>query len=439
MLLARPFGGGVAGQVHMHERSIGNQAALWLPARRATDFTGNEPEGHNGQDADPARSTARRAGAGVSWDFNRIPIFPPDQASEPEAPVSPGALLQHVPITLQAKLLVGAVDDPLEREADGIADQVVRSLASTSASPPKFCVTPSGQPVPGRPVAAAADESYLAAATPALVGEVLARPGRPLDGESREAFGSRFGCDFSDVRVHTDAAAATSTRALNASAYTVGYAIVFGEGKFNQRSPEGLRLLAHELAHVTQQTSLPRLVQSRDGGTPHRRAGNPIPSKATPSGSTAGVAATRLIQRAPPQPPAPEPDPLILGSTDPAAATESLFHYGDLTGKVTFRSFQSYPRLTDCDTATTVEDAAKYTGTGVRDAVKFKYELKIERGYFAKHFKNVATRDGGFSEFGTDQPIPVKYFRKVATLLRAPSGSAPPATQHHGLKPFRFT
>ena len=287
---------------------------------------------------DPARSTARRAAAHVSWDFGGSPIFPPDRANEPEASASPDAAPQHAPITLQPRLLVGAVDDPLEREADGIADHVVRSLASTSASPPRFSTTPSGRSVRGRPVAAAADESRPAAETPALVSTVLARPGRPLDGESREAFGSRFGCDFSAVRVHTDAAAATSTRALNAAAYTVGYAIVFGEGKFNQRSPEGLRLLAHELAHVTQQTGLPRSIQSRDGGTPHHRTVDPIPSEATPSGSTAGVAATRLIQRAPPQPPAPEPDPLIFGSTDPAAATESLFHYGDLTGKETLRS-----------------------------------------------------------------------------------------------------
>ena len=425
MLLARPFGGGAADQLGMHERSIGNRATLRPLAQRAKDFAGNEPDGDNEQYADPANSTARGAMSGVSWNFSRISIFPPGRANEPEAPVSPTAMPQHLPRTLQPKLRVGAVDDPLEREADGIADQVVRSLASTAATPTKFSVTPSGRAVRGRPVAAAAYEPYLAEGTSALVSEVLARPGRPLDGESREAFGSRFDCDFSAVRVHTDAAAATSTRALNASAYTVGNTIVFGEGKYNQRSREGARLLAHELAHVTQQTGL------RDGGTPHRRTGNQIQSKATPSGSTAAVAPTRLIQRAPPQPPAPGPDPLILGSTNPAAETESLFHYGDLTGKETLTSLRSYPRLTNCDIATTVEDAAKYTGTPVRDTVKYKYELKIERGHFAKYFKNAGTRNG-FSEFSTDQPIPVKYFRKIATLLRTPPGGAPPTSAGGG-------
>ena len=106
-----------------------------------------------------------------------------------------------------------------------------------------------------------------------------------------------------------------------------------------------------------------------------------------------------------------------------------LFHYGDLTGKDTMRSTRGYARLTDCDIAESVEDAAKYTGTPVRDTVKYKYELKIERSYFQKNFKNVGTR-GGFSEYGTDQPIPVKYFRKIATLLRGPppGGTAPAVT-----------
>jgi hypothetical protein len=181
-----------------------------------------------------------------------------------------------------------------------------------------------------------------------------------------------------------------------------------------------------------QQTGLSRSVHPRDGGTSHPLHGNPIQSQARPAISAASVAPTRLIQRAPPQlPPGPAIDPLILGSTDPAAETESLFHYGDLTGQETMRSFRSYPRLTDCDIATTVEEAAKYTGTPVRDTVKFKYELKIERGYFAKYFKNTGTRNG-YSEFGTDQPIPVKFFRKVATLLRGPSGGAPPSSAGGG-------
>ena len=216
------------------------------------------------------------------------------------------------------------------------------------------------------------------------------------------------------MRLHTDAAAATSARALNASAYTVGDSIVFGEGQFNQRSPEGRRLLAHELVHVRQQTQ-------------QHLPGNAIHAQATPFGSTAAVAPARLIQRAPPQvPPTPAPGPPILGSTDPAAETESLFHYGDLTGRETLESFQRFPRLTDYNLGTTVDEVAKFTGSPVRPTLKFKYELKIEKGYFAKNFKKIAGTRSGYSEFGTDKPIPVRFFRKVATLLRGPSGGVPP-------------
>jgi outer membrane protein OmpA-like peptidoglycan-associated protein len=63
----------------------------------------------------------------------------------------------------------------------------------------------------------------------------------------------RFGHDFSQVRVHADARAADSARALNALAYTVGQDTVFGAGRYAPGTAEGRRLLAHELAHVLQQ------------------------------------------------------------------------------------------------------------------------------------------------------------------------------------------
>jgi hypothetical protein len=65
----------------------------------------------------------------------------------------------------------------------------------------------------------------------------------------------RFGHDFGRVRVHTDASAAQSAQAVNAQAYTVGRDVVFGAGRYAPSSPQGQRLLAHELAHVVQQNS----------------------------------------------------------------------------------------------------------------------------------------------------------------------------------------
>jgi hypothetical protein len=63
-----------------------------------------------------------------------------------------------------------------------------------------------------------------------------------------------FGYDFSRVRVHTGAAAEQSARAVNAQAYTLGCDVVFGEGSFSPNSMSGRYLLAHELAHVVQQS-----------------------------------------------------------------------------------------------------------------------------------------------------------------------------------------
>src|SRR6266702_4940078 len=88
---------------------------------------------------------------------------------------------------------------------------------------------------------------------PPIVHEVLHSPGQPLDVGTRAFNEPRFGHDFSQVRVHTDARAAESARAVNAQAYTVGPDIAFRSGRYAPRTGEGQRLVAHELAHVVQQ------------------------------------------------------------------------------------------------------------------------------------------------------------------------------------------
>ncbi len=91
------------------------------------------------------------------------------------------------------------------------------------------------------------------AEVPPIVHDVLRSPGQPLDPPTREFMESRFGHDFSRVRVHTDAKAAESARAVSALAYTLGRGIVFGAGHYAPTTQEGKRLLAHELAHAVQQ------------------------------------------------------------------------------------------------------------------------------------------------------------------------------------------
>lgn len=81
--------------------------------------------------------------------------------------------------------------------------------------------------------------------------------GSGLDTPTREAMEARFGADFGDVRVHTDATASRSAEAVGANAYTVGTDIAFRSGHFDPGSPTGQRTLAHELTHVIQQKSGP--------------------------------------------------------------------------------------------------------------------------------------------------------------------------------------
>jgi uncharacterized protein DUF4157 len=81
--------------------------------------------------------------------------------------------------------------------------------------------------------------------------------GTALDEGTRSSMESRFGEDFGDVRIHTDAQASASAEAVGANAYTVGNEIAFRSGHFDASSPTGQRTLAHELSHVVQQRSGP--------------------------------------------------------------------------------------------------------------------------------------------------------------------------------------
>uniref|UniRef100_UPI0035BC2596 eCIS core domain-containing protein n=1 Tax=Sphingomonas sp. TaxID=28214 RepID=UPI0035BC2596 len=87
----------------------------------------------------------------------------------------------------------------------------------------------------------------------ALAG-VSASAGQPLDRATRAEMEPLFGHDFGRVRVHTHAAAAGAAQAIGARAYTVGHHVAFGAMRHDPASAAGRRLLAHELAHVVQQS-----------------------------------------------------------------------------------------------------------------------------------------------------------------------------------------
>jgi Domain of unknown function (DUF4157)/Putative peptidoglycan binding domain len=124
--------------------------------------------------------------------------------------------------------------------------------------------------------------------TRVIPAEIVSSAGRPLDPRTRSLVEERFGHDFQAVRVHTDARAASSARAIGAAAYTVGEHIVFGSTEFAPTPGRGLEVLAHELTHVVQQRVRPASASEHEGvggdeseeleaRTAASRAGNPSP------------------------------------------------------------------------------------------------------------------------------------------------------------------
>jgi len=145
---------------------------------------------------------------------------------------------------------------------------------------------------------------------PPVVHEVLRSPGQPLDLKTRGFMESRFGHDFSQVRVHTDGKAAESAASVYASAYTVGDHLVFNQAKYSPNTYDGRQLIAHELTHVVQQSSGTALPpgELRIGGTdtPYERAADntssrimrqnpgPVSARDVPT-----LASTAILQRQP--------------------------------------------------------------------------------------------------------------------------------------------
>lgn len=144
---------------------------------------------------------------------------------------------------VQRKLSIGASNDPLEQEADYVAEQVLgNNFPGVFARP---------LPIIQRHAEQATGASD---AVPHSVERAVSGTGRSLPPLVQKDMETRFGHDFSQVRIHTSEAAAHSARDIQASAYTLGNHIVFNSGKFTPSNTEGKRLLAHELTHVIQQS-----------------------------------------------------------------------------------------------------------------------------------------------------------------------------------------
>jgi hypothetical protein len=154
---------------------------------------------------------------------------------------------------LQTKLSVGPASDPLELEADRVADQVTRHTASSEAGRTAGPGTVARRPGPAAQITSGITGSATHFPAPPSVEQVLSTSGSPLPGAVREDMEQSFGRDFSAVRIHTDASASASARHIGANAYTAGSHVVFAPGQYAPTSSGGRHLLAHELTHVVQQ------------------------------------------------------------------------------------------------------------------------------------------------------------------------------------------
>jgi len=196
----------------------------------------------------PTSAVGNRAHGGIQChlpeSFRKIPLFAP----------------------MQRKLKVGAVDDALEMEADRVAEHVMRTPEPSALR--RKCKDCKQEDENIRRMQRKEAGSGAQAEAPASVDETLAAPGVPLDESARAFFERRFDRDFSHVRIHADANAASSANAVDARAYTVGNHIAFAAGEYNPSNHSGRLLMAHELAHVVQQGASPQQAVRRDDKKP---------------------------------------------------------------------------------------------------------------------------------------------------------------------------
>jgi hypothetical protein len=164
-------------------------------------------------------------------------------------------------------------DSPVEREADQIARSI---LKEDSDSCPHSC--PKSTPAGGSQVMRRA----RGRGRPAVTSVPELGAAHALAPRDQQHFGQRLGMDLASVRIHTGEPASTATAALDATAFTLGSHIAFAPGTYAPHTDTGRELLAHELAHVAQQSrgSGPPVVARR--GPLVRAIPRPPPLRVTP-------------------------------------------------------------------------------------------------------------------------------------------------------------
>ncbi len=190
-------------------------------------------------------------------------------------------------LAVQAKLTVGAANDTYEQEADRVAGQVMRMSGPEEEEPLQRQTASEEEETLQRQAEPEDEETLLRQAGPEDEEDLVQRAGgaagfdagREVEQRIRESRGQgsalpaetrafmepRFGSDFSQVNVHTDAQADQLNRQLSARAFTTGRDIYFRQDAYAPGSPSGQQLLAHELTHVVQQGGAGQRIQREDG------------------------------------------------------------------------------------------------------------------------------------------------------------------------------
>lgn len=161
----------------------------------------------------------------------------------------------------QPKLTINQPNDIYEQEADAMAEKVVNTSNShesgsffrpADSSVKRKCAKCEEEEKLHRK---SGNDGSIGIEAPSSVHNVINSGGQTLDAGSRKFFETRFGYNFSDVKIHTNAKAAQSAQDINALAYTTGNNIVFNQNQFSPDTTSGKKLLAHELTHVVQQNN----------------------------------------------------------------------------------------------------------------------------------------------------------------------------------------
>ncbi|MBN3925380.1 DUF4157 domain-containing protein [Nostoc sp. NMS4] len=241
-------------QTNQQQKSETSEASGILQRAAVRSVSDTEVQSTDDLEAQPLSNSA------LSKDFSRVPI----NTTKPQP--------------IMAKLMIGAVGDKYEQEADRVAAQVVQRINAPAS------VQSGEDGTVQREEMETKDNQARLMRSPILQrkssdGGIVATPnletsinqakggGQSLANNIRHPMEQAFGADFSGVKIHTDTQADQLNQSIQAKAFTTGQEVFFRQGAYEPGSLGGQELLAHELTHVVQQEGTRRRGKEGRGGS----------------------------------------------------------------------------------------------------------------------------------------------------------------------------